>query len=62
MGRQERHIPIKHLVGLMFGLVELTEQETDHLRWCKDCFDRMLQETAKHLRKQDSEDDKKRAA
>jgi predicted adenine nucleotide alpha hydrolase (AANH) superfamily ATPase len=59
MGRQERHIPIKHLVGLMFGLVELTEDETDHLRWCKACFDRMLEETAKHLRKQDSD---KRAA
>ena len=62
MGRQERHIPIKHLVGFMFGLEELTEGETDHLRWCKGCFDRMLEETAKHLRKQDSEKDKQRAA
>jgi len=46
----------------MFGLEELNEYETDHLRWCKDCFDRMLEETAKHLRKQDSEEDKQRAA
>jgi len=62
MGKQERHIPIQHLVGFMFGLEELTEGETDHLRWCKGCFDRMLEETAKHLRKQDSEKDKQRAA
>jgi hypothetical protein len=44
MGRQERHVPITHLVGLMFGLEDLNEDETDHLRWCKDCFDRMLEE------------------
>jgi hypothetical protein len=62
MGRQERHIPVTHLVAFMFGREGPTEDETEHLRWCKDCFDRMLEATAKHLRQQDLEDDKKRAA